>query len=312
MGSRALATLVRQRQRWQLGGGQMCSPSLAPPRALHWVCPLVDVAEPPLPRPPAGAVVDLSRSDTDSRTLAEALAGYVWVCDLNLHNCRGVTDLGALGGHTLLRRLVLSGTRITAAGIATLRECTGLVELYCAKCELLDDVQPIAALPHLRRLDISHTAVPFFSLARLAQCESLRELKWMTYVSVAGTAVVAEEIAVLRHCVDLEELDCRGCAHLANVSILGAVASLCVVELSGSAVTVGGISGLLGCPKLRRLGVSGCPSLDVAALRALPWRDAVVLDTQVPGGAPKESASYLAVSITALVILGLGMLVGNA
>src|SRR5262249_55626739 len=91
-----------------------------------------------------------------------------------------ITDLGLsrLGRLKNLRRLDLSGSLITSAGLKHLSSLDQLQTLILWNCKSLDDsaVAALAALPKLSELDLSFTNVTDQGLPGLSQITHLKRL----------------------------------------------------------------------------------------------------------------------------------------
>ena len=114
-------------------------------------------------------------------------------------NCRVaggtvITDLGLakLAPLKNLRRLDLSGAKLTPAGLKTLREFPKLERLSLWNCAALDDsaAPAYAALPNLTNLDLSDTAAGDGTLKILAAHPRLKHL-YLTDTKVTPAAVQA-------------------------------------------------------------------------------------------------------------------------
>lgn len=113
-------------------------------------------------------------------------------------NCRvtgglQVTDLGLtkLAKLKNLRRLNLSGARLTPAGLKVLQGLP-LERLSLWNCAALDDsaAEVLGSIPTLANLDLSYTAIGDAGLERLAQLPNLKQL-YLTETKVTPEAVQA-------------------------------------------------------------------------------------------------------------------------
>jgi internalin A len=114
-------------------------------------------------------------------------------------NCRvtggiQITDLGLakLARLNKLRRLDVSGARITPAGLKVLEGLPQLERLSLWNCTALDDsaAPALAAIPSLSNLDLSYTSAGDATLATLARLPRLKVL-YLTDTKVTPAAVEA-------------------------------------------------------------------------------------------------------------------------
>src|SRR5262249_15818664 len=102
------------------------------------------------------------------------------------------TDLGLAKLSKLknLRRLDLSGAKLTPAGIEVLKSFPQLERLSLWNCSALDDsaASGFASLPKLTNLDLSDAPVGDATLAKLASLPGLR-LLYLTDTKVTASAV---------------------------------------------------------------------------------------------------------------------------
>ena len=114
----------------------------------------------------------------------------------NCHVTGGIqlTDLGVakLAKLTKLRRLDISGARITPAGLKVLKSLPQLERLSVWNCKALDDsaAPELAAVPKLTFLDLSYTSASDGTLKSLAGLPDLR-LLYLTDTKVTPAAVEA-------------------------------------------------------------------------------------------------------------------------
>ena len=112
----------------------------------------------------------------------------------NCHVTGGIqlTDLGVakLAKLTKLRRLDISGARITPAGLKVLKSLPQLERLSVWNCKALDDsaAPELAAVPKLTTLDLSYTSAGDGTLKSLAALPNLR-LLYLTDTKVTPAAV---------------------------------------------------------------------------------------------------------------------------
>ena len=111
----------------------------------------------------------------------------------NCHVTGGIqlTDLGVakLAKLTKLRRLDISGSKITPAGLKALKNLPQLEHLSLWNCKALDDsaAPELAALPKLKFLDLSYTSVGDQTLKSLAALSDLK-LLYLTDTKVNSAA----------------------------------------------------------------------------------------------------------------------------
>ena len=114
----------------------------------------------------------------------------------NCHVTGGIqlTDLGVakLARLTKLRRLDISGAKITPAGLKVLRSLPQLERLSVWNCQALDDsaAPELASVPKLAFLDLSYTAAGDETLKSLAGLSNLK-LLYLTDTKVTPAAVEA-------------------------------------------------------------------------------------------------------------------------
>lgn len=114
----------------------------------------------------------------------------------NCHVTGGIqlTDLGVakLSKLTKLRRLDLSGAKVTPAGLKVLKNLPQLERLSVWNCTKLDDsaASDFAALPKLTNLDLSYTSAGDGTLKSLAALPNLK-LLYLTDTKVTPAAVEA-------------------------------------------------------------------------------------------------------------------------
>jgi Leucine-rich repeat (LRR) protein len=234
--------------------------------------------------------------------------------ELSLNRRAGPLELIPLEGLRGLRQLHLEGVRPGDSGLEYIASLVELEELSLPRAGIhgpglvhlhnmgglrvldltgnpLDTVTAahVAAWVELRELTLDHTNIktlaPFATLGRLA----------LKRLSVAGTSVDDEQLALLPRFSNLELLDLTGCArisdrgvaaHLPGLPRLEALAlggtsvsdagvgrlSMCrmlrVLRLSDTSVTSEGLLPLSGLAQLTRLDLSGC-AVDPAMLSAV-------------------------------------------
>jgi Leucine-rich repeat (LRR) protein len=234
--------------------------------------------------------------------------------ELSLNRRAGPLELIPLEGLSGLRQLHLEGVRPGDSGLEYIASLVELEELSLPRAGIhgpglvqlhnmgglrvldltgnpLDTITAahVAAWVELRELTLDHTNIktlaPFATLGRLA----------LKRLSVAGTSVDDEQLALLPRLSNLELLDLTGCArisdrgvaaHLPGLPRLEALAlggtsvsdagvgrlSMCrmlrVLRLSDTSVTSEGLLPLSGLAQLTRLDLSGC-AVDPAMLSAV-------------------------------------------
>jgi len=120
-------------------------------------------------------------------TIIAKAAPRLEACDLTA--CQGITDQGmAPLAHSPLVQLHLTGTRVTDAGLAHLKDMKSLQELYCGNPGVTDaGLQHVKSMTGLKSLAIGNTRI---SDAGLAQLKDMAQLEFLvldgTTVSDAG------------------------------------------------------------------------------------------------------------------------------
>jgi Leucine-rich repeat (LRR) protein len=105
--------------------------------------------------------------------------------ELDLSNCIRITDVSCLQNCRALKKLKLSRTKVTDAGIRGLELIPTLEELSLAECKQLTDVSCLQSCRALKKLDLMKTGVtdagvrgldliPTLELLNLQGCDQVR------------------------------------------------------------------------------------------------------------------------------------------
>ena len=220
--------------------------------------------------------LDLSLTRISDRGLRE-LKSAPAIEDLNLYFTEQISDEGTvvLKGWKHLKRVNLRGTKIadstldflaavpalewldvgfaevSDSGLDHLSSCTNLRWLMIGGNKLTDaGLQFLRQLPQIEYLDVSgvqRTDSGLWSLTltekgmeAIASVTGLRELR------LAGTAVTATGIGMLKPLAKLERLDLQGCRRLKDdsVSVLGSLSQLKSLDLKDSGVSAEAVTRL--------------------------------------------------------------------
>jgi hypothetical protein len=121
---------------------------------------------------------------------------------LSLTGNRGVTDIGIARLTKLpLRQLHVSKTRMTDAGLASVKELTALEELYCGHQAITDvGVEHLKDMPNLRSLALGETSVTDAGLVHVARLTKLE------FLVLDGTAVTDAGMVHLKGLTALKRL----------------------------------------------------------------------------------------------------------
>lgn len=132
------------------------------------------------------------------------------LCELDLSQCSNVYDLGAVPFHRCanLTHVDLSESNAVDATVAALASCPRLFSVNLSRCENVTSVADLGAGSELRHLDLSFSAVTDAGLLR--------------YTDKTGAKY-------------LERLTLRGCTSVGDLSCLGRLKRVTVLDLSASA-----------------------------------------------------------------------------
>ena len=181
-------------------------------------------------------------------------------------------DLAKIGRMSGLRRLDLSETKITDAGMERLRALANVEELSCYYAEYLteDGIAPIAGWPKLKRLNLRGTKVTsrvFDHLAKMAALEwldlgftqieddgmeALAGLANLRHLAIGGNRLSGAGLEVLKLLPHLESLDVGGIQRVdsglwglaltpANVARIGRLTGLRRLSLNGATISDRGV-----------------------------------------------------------------------
>jgi Leucine-rich repeat (LRR) protein len=152
-----------------------------------------------------------------------------------------------------LNNLYLANTRVSDAGLAHLKDCKSLTQLNLFSTQVSD-----AGLVHLKDcknlgyLGLDHTRVSDAGLAPLKDCKNLTQLNlFATQVSDAG-------LARLKDCKNLNHLNLGG-TRVSDVGLphLKDCNNLTALHLGGTRVTDEGLAHLKDCKNLTHLNLDG-------------------------------------------------------
>ena len=178
--------------------------------------------------------------------------------------------LADLRGITSLSELLLNRTRVSDAGLGHLKGLTNLSLLQLAHTQVTDaGLTDLKGLIKLAELDLSDTQVTDAGLANLAT------LKNLSVLNLGGTKLTDSGLMKLEGLTKLAELDLagtritdRGLPHLSTLT------NLYMLDLSYTAVTDAGLTHLKGLKKLSTLKVFGTAVSD-GAIKALGLPSAI-------------------------------------
>ncbi len=139
----------------------------------------------------------------DSQTVAHFLTQPETRTELSVSQAGLDFDAYQAIGHCInLNWLDLSGNRITKAGMAELKECDRLSQLFMTQCQIdADGLQPLSELDNLQELEISGSAVQDHHL------ESLQGLNQLLSIRVVGTRVSDQGLLALAKIPSLKTVD---------------------------------------------------------------------------------------------------------
>ena len=165
-----------------------------------------------------------------------------------------------------IESLLLDGSRITTAGLASLRGMTSLhnLSLYGTKVDSLD---PLKHLTGLRSINLNESLMSDTGLTAVAGFRNLDHLDLQgTPVGDAGLAHLHDFASLKTLDIGLTKVTDAGLAHLAGLPMLY------MVMLNDDDVGDSGVTQLLACPRLRRINLNDTRVTDtgLAQLAAKP------------------------------------------
>jgi len=201
------------------------------------------------------------------------LANLAQLRDLNLSECRQITDFTPLAACTQLRDLNLEWTRV--ADLTPLAGCTQLRDLNLQRTAVTD-LTPLAGCTQLRDLNLRGTGVA--DLTPLAGCIQLRDLNLgLTRVTnltplvgctqlrdldFLGTPVA--DLTPLAGRTQLRDLNLMVCRQVTDLTPLAGCTQLRDLNLCRTAVV--DLTPLAGCTQLRNLNLAETPVEDLTPL----------------------------------------------
>jgi Leucine-rich repeat (LRR) protein len=160
---------------------------------------------------------------------------------LYLGGCKQITDVSSLQSCRVLKRLDLTDSSVTNAGMRGLELIPTLEELLLGSCKRVTDVSCLQSCRTLKKLVLARTN--------------------LTDAGIRGLELIHT----------LETLNLWGCGGVTDVSCLRNCRALKKLDLSQSSVTDVGIRGLELILTLEELDLSGCTKVhDLSALRNHP------------------------------------------
>ncbi len=172
-----------------------------------------------------------------------------------------------------VKKLKLTGGRITNQGVRHISRMTGLVDLTLQNTQMDDDgLALLAGLPRLRSLNLRNTA----NLTDAA-LEHLKKFPALTHLHLADNRFSAEGIAQLGEFDALQLLDLRGCGNVGDAELghFRRLAKLRMLKIGGSGVTDAGMSVVAQMTSLTGLAVDNA-SISNAGLAEI--RDLAIED----------------------------------
>jgi hypothetical protein len=192
-------------------------------------------------------------------------------------------DASCLRSCCALKKLVLSRTSVTDAGIRGLELIPVLEELNLHRCYQITDVSFLRNCRALKKLDLSYTAVtdagilglefiPTLEEFSLYGCEKisdvgfLRNCRALKKLDLTDTRVEDAGILGLELIPTLEDLKLSDCSRITDVSFLRNCPALKKLHLTYTSVNDAGIHGVELIPTLEDLDLTGCKGYDGLAL----------------------------------------------
>jgi len=209
------------------------------------------------------------------------------VLGLNLELCSWVTDAGmaALQGFPQLRALVLTGTKVTSAGIESLSANPNLLALDLEICDSVTDAacESLGRMRQLKALVLKKTG---FEPQRIgdAGLERLQHLLELEVLNLYGNKVTDGGLRYLARLKRLEELHLSllpltdaALPHLAPLSRLDHLELLYAEGFSGPMITGTGIRFLAQLASLKTLNLTGAQVGDGDLARLRPLKELATL-----------------------------------
>jgi Leucine-rich repeat (LRR) protein len=208
---------------------------------------------------------------------------------LNVSNSsKRTADASCLRSCCALKKLVLSRTSVTDAGIRGLELIPTLEDLDLSSCKRITDVGFLQSCRALKKLDLSYTTVTdrgirglefiptlkdldLSSCTRIMDVSCLRSCRGLTKLDLTNTGVWDAGILGLELIPTLEDLKLSNCGRITHVSCLRSCPALKKLFLSYTSVADAGICGLELIPTLEELNLWGCSQVhDLSVLQNRP------------------------------------------
>jgi hypothetical protein len=195
------------------------------------------------------------------------------------------TSLSYIRGLTQLQFLFLSGSKVTDAGMESLKNLPALTKFYLQRTRVTDaGLVEVGGLKALQLLDLKDARVTDAGLSHLKGLTALQKLH------LSGTKVTDAGLAQLNGLTTLQELDLsKSQVTDAGLAQLKGLTALQKLNLSGTNVTGAGLAQLNSLTALQELDLSYSPVTDagleglkgLTALRRLLLDDTRVTDAGV-------------------------------